>query len=97
MYNQAVYTQGAIPKAPFYVTSTDRFMSGWGASRGKNNRLIFPCSTLAEAERVEAYALRRSDQMNVRIASRKPRLNLTANLYQLMLKADCGAWYGGAA
>ena len=39
-----------IPK--YWVTMTDRFMSGWGLAKGLKNKLVFECESLAEAEKV---------------------------------------------
>ena len=47
--NDRILTHADIPAAPFYVTCTDKFMSGWGPTGGRNNRLVFVCATQAEA------------------------------------------------
>ena len=64
-----------IPKAPFYVTTTDTFMSGWGPAEGLTNRLILPCDSMREAKYVSNYAKSRGDQKNVRICTTKPQIN----------------------
>ncbi len=88
-----VTQQSEIPDAPFYVTTTDRFMSGWGESRGKRNRLIFPCASLREVAQVEWYAKSRSDQKNVRICTTKPRIR-PGTYTQVMDPERSKAWYG---
>ena len=43
----------------FYVTMTDKFMSGWGYAAGKTNKMIVACDTIAQAEQIERVAQRR--------------------------------------
>jgi hypothetical protein len=72
-YPHSLKTDCYIPEANFYVVSTDRFMSGWGYSKGLDNVCIVPCDTIEEAEKVYNYVLSRRDQMRVRINTTKPR------------------------
>lgn len=57
----------------FYVTMTDKFMSGWGRARGKTNKLVISCNTYDEAETVAANARNRSEMKYVNICENKPR------------------------
>lgn len=57
----------------FYVTMTDKFMSGWGYATGKTNKLIIECETLAQAEQIESAARRRPEMRFVNIRTTKPR------------------------
>jgi hypothetical protein len=57
----------------FYVTMTDKFMSGWGHAQGKTNKLIIECNTFDEAEQIERAARRRSEMKYVNICARRPR------------------------
>jgi len=57
----------------FYVTMTDKFMSGWGHAQGKTNKLIIECNTVDEAEQIERAARRRSEMKYVNIRTRRPR------------------------
>ena len=94
MPNNQATTASDIPAAPYYVTCTDAFMSGWGHSEGKANRLIFPCESQEEAWIVYDNAQGRSEQKNVRICEgRKPRLNSYGYLYQVMDRDDAKPWY----
>ncbi len=81
-----------IPDAPFYVTLTDTFMSGWGEAHNLTNRLILPCVDRAEAEDVAAYAKQRNDTKNVRICTTKPQLNFW-QYCQVMDPEKASAWY----
>ena len=91
--SQHVTQQSEIPDAPFYVTTTDRFMSGWGESRGLTNRLVLPCESQQEANRVADYARGRSEQKNVRICTTKPRIR-PGTYTQVMDPERSTAWYG---
>lgn len=57
----------------FYVTMTDKFMSGWGMAQGKTNKMIVQCRTIDQAEQVERAAQRRPEMRYVNIRTTKPR------------------------
>ncbi len=57
----------------FYVTMTDKFMSGWGHAQNKTNKLIIECNTFDEAAQIERAARRRSEMKYVNICARRPR------------------------
>lgn len=61
-----------VPDAPLYIVSTDTFMSGWGAAKGKVNRCIVPCPDAETALKVKSYVQSRTDQKNVRLVINKP-------------------------
>ena len=81
-----------IPDAPFYVTTTDTFMSGWGPAENLTNRLILPCDSMREAEFVYSYAKSRNDQKNVRICTAKPQINFW-QYCQVMERSESSSWY----
>ena len=56
----------------YYVTMTDKFMSGWGPATGKTNKLIVECETYDQAELIERNAKKRSEMRYVNIRSTKP-------------------------
>jgi hypothetical protein len=60
-------------KTAFFVTMTDKFMSGWGMAKGKINKLIIECETLQQAEQIERAARKRSEMRYVNIRTTKPR------------------------
>lgn len=59
----------------YYVTMTDKFMSGWGRADGKINKLVISCNTFTEAEIVADNARRRGEMIYVNITERKPYYN----------------------
>jgi hypothetical protein len=56
----------------YYVTMTDRFMSGWGMAANAINKLIIECDTYEQAEQIERHALDRSEMKYVNIRATKP-------------------------
>ncbi len=77
----------------YWVTSTDRFMSGWGLARDKINKLVFECETYEEAIIVYNNANSRTDQKNVNICSTKPHYNSNSYFVQIKDKKECPQWY----
>ena len=57
----------------WYVTMTDKAMSGWGRAKDMTNKLIITCDNLQDAETVERNALRRPEMKYVNITRIKPR------------------------
>jgi len=61
-----------IEKKPYYVTMTDKFMSGWGRARDLVNKLVIGCDTAEQALIVAENADNRSDQKYINITQKKP-------------------------
>lgn len=57
----------------YYVTMTDKFMSGWGMAKGKTNKMIVVCDTWQQAEQIERAAHNRSEMKYINIRTTKPR------------------------
>ncbi len=57
----------------FYVTMTDKFMSGWGHSSGKINKFVVQCKTMSEAKTIALNARRRKEMKYVRIVYSMPK------------------------
>lgn len=86
----------------YYVTTTDKFMSGWGRSENLINKLIFICDSFEEALIVEDNARNRIDQKYVSINYSPPKFYrktkgtdyIVGNYYvQIKTKEDYPAWY----
>ena len=56
----------------YYVTATDKFMSGWGLAEGKINKVVVVCNSIGEAEEVEEALHRRSEMKYINIRYSKP-------------------------
>lgn len=59
----------------YYVTMTDKFMSGWGHARGKINKYIIECNTAKQAETIACNANKRSEMKAINITRKKPYYN----------------------
>jgi len=77
----------------FYVTMTDRFMSGWGMAEGLINKLVFECDSYDEALVVAENAESRGDMSYINIVDRKPWYNPNRYYVQFKNKRNSSAWY----
>jgi hypothetical protein len=77
----------------FYVTMTDKFMSGWGMAANKTNKLVIECESYEEAEIVYNNALNRSEMKYVNICDKKPYYNNNRYLVSWKTKEDYGTWF----
>ena len=59
-------------KVKYWVTMTDKFMSGWGKAENRINKLVISCYSYDEALTVEKNASNRSEMKHVNIRSTKP-------------------------
>tara|TARA_R100000656_G_C3873371_1_gene112704 strand:- start:297 stop:530 length:234 start_codon:yes stop_codon:yes gene_type:complete len=57
----------------YYVSMTDRFMSGWGLAKDKINKFIVICDNFKDAETIENLARKRSEMKYINICGHKPR------------------------
>jgi hypothetical protein len=51
----------------FFVTMTDKFMSGWGMAQNKINKLIIECYDEEQARTIERNAKSRSEMKHISI------------------------------
>lgn len=77
----------------YYVTMTDKFMSGWGMASGKINKLIFVCESYEEARIIENNAIDRGDQKYINITTKKPYYNASRYYAQYKNKEEYETWY----
>jgi len=75
----------------FYVTMTDRFMSGWGHALGKTNKFVVECKTLFEAKTIALNARRRKEMKYVRIVYCMPKYSDQRYLVSLRRYEDLGS------
>ena len=62
-----------IPKKAYYVTMTDKGMSGWGEAKGKINKYVIGCDDYTRAFELHNKAKQRPEMKYVNICSTKPR------------------------
>lgn len=77
----------------FYVTATDRFMSGWGMAKGKDNKLVIECDNYSEAEIVHEHLIDREEMKYVNIRGTKPYYNQERFYISYKTKEDAPAWF----
>jgi hypothetical protein len=77
----------------FYVTMTDKFMSGWGEADNKINKLVFECESRQEAHIVADNAEARGDQSYINIRVTKPYYNPRRYYVQVKTKEEYPSWY----
>ena len=66
----------------YWVTMTDKFLSGWGMAQDKIAKYVYECDTLEMAQKVKSNAEKRTDQKNINITTSKPRYNLRTHYTQ---------------
>ena len=62
-------------KAKYWVTMTDKFMSGWGCAGGKTNKLVIACDNIDEALLIEKNAHKRNEMKYINICRKYPYYN----------------------
>jgi hypothetical protein len=77
----------------YYVTMTDKFMSGWGMAKNRINKLIFVCKDYQEAEIVKDNADARDEMKYVNICVNAPRYNENKYYTQFKTREDSANWY----
>ena len=77
----------------YYVTMTDKFMSGWGEAKGKINKLIFVCHGYEEAKIVADNAHCRTEMKHINICANKPHYNKDRYYTQFKDNEDYNSWY----
>lgn len=86
-----------MKNASWYVTMTDKFMSGWGNAQGKINKLVFVCESLTEARIVAENAENRKDQKYINITSNKPYYSPSRYYAQVKTREEYPKWYEAGA
>ena len=79
----------------YYVTMTDKFMSGWGEATGKINKYIVACDTFQQAITIEKSAQKRDEMIYVNIRSSKPYYNKSRYLESHKHYDDLGTVWTG--
>jgi hypothetical protein len=77
----------------YYVTMTDKAMSGWGYAKNKKNKLVFECSSYDEAIIVMNNAKKRSEMKYINITSSKPVYSLRQYYVSYKTKDVYPMWY----
>lgn len=74
----------------YYVTMTDKFLSGWGQAKGKINKLVVRCETREQAIRIERNAHERSEMKTINVTQSEPYYSSTRYTVSWNDYADMG-------
>lgn len=77
----------------YYVSMTDKFLSGWGKADGKINKLVLECDSMGEATTVEINAKDRSEMKDIAVHGHKPHFNTKKYHTTYHGKPDYKRWY----
>ena len=80
-------------KNKMYVSMTDTFLSGWGLSEGKINKLIFECDNYEEVMVVLNKAKNRKEMKYVKVHDKMPKYNESKYFVQIKNKNVYPNWY----
>jgi len=80
-------------RVKYYVTMTDKYMSGWGRAEGKINKLIFECTSRQQAEIVKENAQARDEMKYINIVTTKPYYNSNRYYPQVKTIEEYPNWY----
>lgn len=59
----------------YYVSMTDKFMSGWGGAKGKIAKYVLICKNVEEANIVYDNAIHRKEMKYVSMGTAMPKYN----------------------
>lgn len=77
----------------FYVTMTDKCLSGWGGAAGKIYKLVLTCNAIEETEIVMENAKNRKDMNYINCTTKKPYYNSKKYLIHYADRDEYENWY----
>ena len=77
----------------YWVTMTDKFLSGWGMAEGKTNKLVLACDNVKDAEIVMENARARTEMKYINLCINEPRYDARKVLVSNHDKSDYESWY----
>ena len=77
----------------YYVTMTDKFMSGWGHANGKINKLVIECDSWEEARIVAENAEDRAEMKYISMTDTKPYYNKARYHTSYHAKPEYKTWF----
>ena len=80
-------------KNKMYVSMTDTFLSDWGLSKGKINKLIFECDNYEEVMIVLNKAKNRKEMKYIKVHDKMPKYKENKYFVQIKNKNDYPNWY----
>jgi hypothetical protein len=65
----------------YFVSMTDKFMSGWGEAEGRTSKYVVECDTTAQANQILHAAHKREEMKYINTSFKRPRY--PADRYQV--------------
>lgn len=80
----------------YWVTMTDRFLSGWGEAEGKTNKYVVECNSWEMAQQIYDAAQKRSEMKYINICLNRPNYPSSRYLVSRVKASQLGKiWTGG--
>lgn len=76
----------------WYVTATDKFLSGWGLATGKKHKLIVECKDIQQALKVKSNMEKDRTLSYVNYTSTKPSYPASKYTTKWMKAKDAPLW-----
>jgi len=77
----------------YYVTMTDKALSGWGMAKNKINKLVFECVNTEEVDNVIKVAESKPEMKYINVSTRKPKYNQNRYYVSFKTRETAKAWY----
>ena len=77
----------------YYVSATDKFMSNWGMSKGKTNKIVFQCDNYEEVKTVKNNLNDRTEMIRISVSYSKPKYNEKKYQVSYKTKRDTPNFY----
>ena len=77
----------------YYVTMTDKFLSGWGGAQGRTSKFVIECTTYDEAKIVAENAQGRGEMKRINIVTKKPYYSPKNYHVSIGDKSSCSRWF----
>lgn len=88
-YNGEIFN---VSPSDFFVTCSDRFLSGWGGATGKTHKHVIICPDYQTAQKI-AYNLRKDKGMKyINICCRVPRYSSARFTVSVRPASACPLW-----
>ena len=82
----------AKAKKQWYVTATDKFLSGWGKASGKTHKIIVVCKDFDQARKVKSNMQDDRTLKYVNITDVEPRYSSKKYTTNFIKAADAPLW-----